>query len=170
MGTGDGPEGAGVTGQRGPAPARFQALVLADGPGARIELPFDPHVLWGRRERHHVAGSVAGHPWRGPLREAAGRSSVALGPAWLRDNPLAPGSSVEVVLTPEGPQPEDIGPDFSAALRAEPTALAFFLGLPSFYRRNYARWIGSAKRAPTRAARIAEAIRLLRAGQRQAQG
>ena len=75
---------------------------------------------------------------------------------------------MEVVLTPEGPQPEDIGPDFAAALRAEPGALAFFLGLPSFYRRNYARWIGTAKRAPTRAARIAEAIRLLRAGQRQA--
>ena len=50
----------------------------------------------------------------------------------------------------------------------EPAALGFFLGLPTFYRRNYARWIGGAKRAPTRAARIAEAIRLWRAGQRQA--
>ncbi len=75
---------------------------------------------------------------------------------------------MEVVLAPEGPQAEDIGPDFAAALGAEPAALGFFLGLPTFYRRNYARWIGGAKRAPTRAARIAEAIRLWRAGQRQA--
>ena len=36
-----------------------------------------------------------------------------------------------------------------------------------FYRRNYVRWIESAKRPETRAARIADTVALLKAGKRQ---
>ena len=44
----------------------------------------------------------------------------------------------------------------------------FFDGLASFYRKNYLRWIDATKRRPeVRAERIAEFVRLLKAGQKQ---
>ena len=53
------------------------------------------------------------------------------------------------------------------AMRVEPQAKQFFDSLPTFYRNNYMRWINSAKRPPTRAARIAEMMELLKAGKRE---
>lgn len=50
---------------------------------------------------------------------------------------------------------------------AEPEAKAFFDSLATFYRKNYIRWIESAKRPETRGARIAEMVTLLKAGQKQ---
>jgi uncharacterized protein YdeI (YjbR/CyaY-like superfamily) len=52
-----------------------------------------------------------------------------------------------------------------AALTAEPEAAAFFDALAQFYRRAYLRWIDATKRRPDeRASRIAEVVRLCKAG------
>jgi hypothetical protein len=61
------------------------------------------------------------------------------------------------VFAPEGPQRDDLAPDFAAALEAEPEAGEFFDSLAQFYRKAYLRWIYATKRSPeTRAARISE--------------
>jgi uncharacterized protein YdeI (YjbR/CyaY-like superfamily) len=74
---------------------------------------------------------------------------------------------VEVVLEPEGPQRQDLAPDVAATLEAEPEAAAFFDSLAQFYTRAYLRWIDATKRRPQlRAARIAEMVELLKAGQK----
>ena len=80
---------------------------------------------------------------------------------------LAAGDTVRVELSPEGPQLDRMPPDVAAALAAEPRARAFFEGLATFYRKNFMRWIESAKRPETRANRIAEMVRLLKAGKRE---
>ena len=72
-----------------------------------------------------------------------------------------------VMLQPEGPQADALEPDLAAALADAPDARVFFTSLPTFYRKNFVRWILSAKQPQTRAARIAEWVRLLRAGQRE---
>lgn len=92
---------------------------------------------------------------------------LSLGAAWRRDNQIEAGAKVEVVLSPDGPQSESLASDVASALEAEPEAKAFFDGLATFYRKNYVRWIESAKRAETRSARIAETVKLLKAGQKQ---
>jgi uncharacterized protein YdeI (YjbR/CyaY-like superfamily) len=74
---------------------------------------------------------------------------------------------VEVVLLPEGPQSGALAPDITTALQAEPAAGKFFDSLPTFYRKNYMRWIDSAKRAETRATRIREMVQLLKEGKRE---
>jgi uncharacterized protein YdeI (YjbR/CyaY-like superfamily) len=75
------------------------------------------------------------------------------------------GDMVTVELSPEGPQRLDLAPDIVAALSAEPEAAAFFDALAQFYRRAYLRWIDATKRRPDeRAARIAEVVRLCKAG------
>lgn len=92
---------------------------------------------------------------------------VLTGPAWLRDTGLEAGTEVEVVLMPEGPQSGALAPDITSALLSEPVAAKFFDSLPTFYRKNYMRWVDSAKRAETRAARIREMVQLLREGKRE---
>ncbi len=72
------------------------------------------------------------------------------------------------MLTPEGPQRDDLAPDIAAALDAEPAAAAMFDSLAQFYRRAYLRWIDGTKRRPdVRAARIAEMVELLKAGHKE---
>jgi hypothetical protein len=146
---------------------QFQATLVKSGTGAYFVIPFDPDVVWGAKERHYVAGSIAGHRFRGCLDPGATPCIHAIGPAWLRDNDLGDGVDLEVVMAPEGHQIETIAPDIAAALVAAPPARAFFENVAPFYRNNYIRWIESAKRPETRRARIAELVKRLEAGEKQ---
>jgi uncharacterized protein YdeI (YjbR/CyaY-like superfamily) len=63
----------------------------------------------------------------------------------------------------------EIPPDLQASLDANPTALRNFEAFPRSAKRAILEWIVNAKRAETRASRIAECVRLaaenVRAGQ-----
>ena len=152
---------------------RFTTTLDRSDNRASVTLPFDPNAVWGARERHHVTGTVHGRNFRGCLEAVGGRYLLSLGPAWLRafdaeeGEGIGEGESVEVVLMPEGPQVDTLDPDMADALRAEPDARAFFESLPTFYRNNFVRRIGEAKRPETRARRIAEMMELLRAGKKE---
>jgi hypothetical protein len=145
---------------------RFTATITRSRTKAYVVLPFDPNEAWGAKSRHYVKGSIGGCVIRGVLLFDGNDFVLSLGPAWLRDNPVQQGAArpVEVMLTPDGPQPEALAPDIAAALEAEPQARAFFNSIAPFYRKNYIRWIETAKRAETRAARIRETVIALRAG------
>lgn len=146
---------------------RFKSIVAKAGARALVPLPFNPDEVWGTKPRHYVTGSVNGHTVRGLLFSDGTQFFLPLGAAWRRDSGIEVGSQAEVELTPEGPQGEQLAPDIEAALEAEPEARAFFEGLATFYRKNFVRWIESAKRPTTRSVRIQEMIGLLRAGERQ---
>jgi hypothetical protein len=137
---------------------------------AWITLPFDANSVWGVKTRHLVSGTVAGERFRGAIETIEGAPTLCLLPAWLRDNPVRPGDTVEVSLTPEGPQrtAADMDPDIAAALNANPAAATFFDSIAQFYRKAYLTWIASTKGRPEeRARRIAEVISLLKSGQKQ---
>jgi hypothetical protein len=146
---------------------RFQTTVAQSGDRTYLVIPFDPNDVWGVKQRHYVTGSIDGCTIRGSIDAEAPPYFLPLGPAWLRDNGVVAGAKVEVVLAPEGPQSDTLSPDIAAALAAEQDAQAFFDSLATFYRKNFVRWIESAKRPETRRARIAEMIRMLNAGQKQ---
>jgi len=148
-------------------PRRFKGSITKSGNRAIIAIPFDPDDAWGPNEQHHINGSVNGCDVRGRLESDGTQFFLALGPAWRRDNGLDVGAKVDVVLQPEGPQSGELSPDVSAALEAEPEAQAFFDSLASFYRKNFIRWIESAKRPETRAARIAQMVAALKSRQRE---
>jgi hypothetical protein len=137
------------------------------GGGIAIRLPFDPSAAWGERERYDVTGTIDGHKVRGKLTSRAGRHVLELGPAWFRDATVLVGSPIKVLLAPEGPQLGAMAEDIAAALDAEPTARHFFESLATFYRKNFMRWIESAKRPETRAKRIAETVATLKSGKRE---
>lgn len=146
---------------------RFKTSVIQSENRTYVVIPFDPNEVWGEKERHYVAGSIGGHPFRGCLDFYGNRVALPLGPAWVRDNELADGESVEVVMSPEGHQIDNVSPDVAASLTADPEARAFFESVAPFYRNNYIRWIEDAKRPETRSKRIAETVELLRAGKKQ---
>ncbi len=147
----------------------FTATVTVLNGKVVIVLPFDPNTTWSPKERHHVNGTIDEHSLRGPLIYAEGddRYYFVLGLAFLRDTKIEPGRQVLVTLAPEGPLQSNAAPDIAAAFSTAPAALTFFEALPTFYRKNYMRWIDSAKRPATRAARIAEMIVLLKDGKRE---
>lgn len=152
-----------------PTAREFTTTVRAWPDGrAYIEVPFDPAEAWGRKERHHVRGSVNENRWRGPLDELAGGKWVlSLGPAWRRDAGIGPGDEVTVVLEAEGPQRDSLPPDLAAALEADPEAGAFFDALATFYRKGYLRWLeGAARRPAVREERVRELVALLKAGKK----
>lgn len=132
-----------------------------------LQIPFDPNEVWGERDRHSVAGTVKGRTIRGALVQIEEFWGLPAGPVWMRDNRFAVGDEVEVELCPEGPQLDTIGADFAAALESNPAAKSFFEALPTFHRKNYLRWIDSAKRPETRARRIQEAAVQLEMGVRR---
>jgi hypothetical protein len=146
---------------------RFQSVIAKSGTRTFIPIPFNPNDVWGIKGRHHISGTVNGYRVRGSLGSDGTQYFLPLGAAWRRDCGLEAGAKVEVVLSPEGPQSESLSPDVSRALDAEPKAKAFFESLATFYRNTYIKWIESAKRSETRAARISEMIELLKAEKKQ---
>lgn len=145
----------------------FKTVIAKSGTRTFIPIPFNPNDLWGVKQRHHIRGTVNGHGVRGSLGSDGKQYFLPLGAAWRHGCGLEAGAKVEVVLTPEGPQSESLSPDVSTALEAEPQAKAFFESLATFYRNTYIKWIESAKRPETRAARISEMVKQLKAGKKQ---
>ena len=141
---------------------RFCTTIAGSCGKAHIALPFNPDEEWGRRARHDLTGSIGGHAYRGKVQVTETGTILSLGPAWRRDNGVAIGDDVEVVLRPEGPQVSEMEPDIPAAFEADPKARAAFEGSRTHCRKNHLRWIGEARRPETRARRIAEMMAMLR--------
>ena len=148
-------------------PQTFITKVHKEGSFVFIPLPFLPREVWGLRPRYHVSGTVNGCTIRGCLGAQGSEYFLRLGAAWIRDNGIGSGTEVTVCLAPEGPQASELSLDLTRALSNNKAAKAFFDGLPTFYRKNYIRWIEAAKRPDTRAKRISEMVALLAAGKRE---
>ena len=146
---------------------RFKTTIAKAGSRTSIAIPFNPNEVWGVKQRHHITGTVNGCRVRGSLGSDGSQYFLPIGAAWRRDNGVEPGTEVEVVLTPEGPQSNTLAPDILAAFDQEPAARTFFESLATFYRNGYIRWIEGAKRPETRSARITEMLSLLKAGKKQ---
>ena len=148
---------------------RFTTMVTTDQRGrVMVPLGFDPDAAWGTKTAHRVHGAVNGMGVRAVVEPLDDGHGIFLGSAWRRGCGIDAGDRVDVVLTPEGPQRDDLAPDVAAALEASPEAGAFFDSLAQYYRKAYLRWIDATKRRPdVRAERIAEMVGLLEAGRKE---
>jgi hypothetical protein len=148
------------------ATRKFKAIV-EEGPkgSAWLPLPFDPDEAWGEKPRHHVSGTIDGKNVRAIITSDNGGRGLRLTPMWRRDCGVTVGARVSVELWPEGPQQAELASDILAAFAKTPKAAAFFDDLAQFYRKAYLRWIDATKKKPEeRARRIAEVVKLLKAG------
>jgi hypothetical protein len=145
---------------------KFSTPLLVIDKWVGVPVPFDPNEAWGQKDRHDVTGTINGFSVRGPLTAVRDGYALTLGPRWREDAGITEGMLVTAELTPEGPQLDNISLDIAGALKDEPSAQTFFLSIPTFYRKNYIRWIEDAKRPETRATRIKEMVQLLASGNR----
>lgn len=145
----------------------FDAVVQSEGKFTFVAIPFSPRAIWGAKPRYYVAGTINEISVRGTLGALGQNYFLRLGAAWMRDSGIEIGANVSVRLSLEGPQEDNIAPDIAKALSDNGKAKEFFDGLPTFYRKNYIRWIESAKREETRLRRIGEMIQLLDEGKRE---
>lgn len=150
-----------------PIQKSFDAIIQKEGSFTFIAIPFSPREVWGAKPRYYVTGMINGVSVRGTLGVLGQDYFLRLGAAWIRDSGIEPGGNVSVCLSLEGPQENNIASDIAKALSDNNKAKIFFDGLPTFYRKNFIRWIESAKREETRVKRTNEMIKLLEEGKRE---
>lgn len=112
--------------------------------------PRKPRSTWSKVNKERLARLEAAgliHP--------AGQSKIDAAKA---DGSWTALDAVEALIVP---------PDFQRALRSDPSASKNFHALTPGVRKRYLYWIASAKRPQTRAARIAKAVTLARAGSKE---
>ncbi len=146
---------------------RFRATVSASerGGGRWVEVPFDPREAFGDA-RPPVVGSVNGAQYRSRLAVYGGHTYLGL-TRELRDaTGIEIGDQIDVVLRRDDePRRVAVPAELVAALTcAEPEIRARFDDLAFTHRREYAQWVGEAKRSETRERRAARAVEMLRDG------
>jgi hypothetical protein len=143
-----------------PKPAatiRFEAKLAKSGSATLLPLPksVDGKV---------VEGTANGFPFRAPHESGNLRISAAL----LKAIGASAGDTVPVELTRIGDEPEvKVPTDLTKALDANPEAKAVWVDVTPMARREWVRWIASAKQEETRKRRIEVGIDKLTGGMRR---
>jgi bifunctional DNA-binding transcriptional regulator/antitoxin component of YhaV-PrlF toxin-antitoxin module len=147
-------------------PQRFTATLEASdrGGGRWLVVPFDARKVFGQA-RPPVRGTVNGTPVRGRLAVYGGTTYLGLRREIREAAGIDVGDDVEVVLElDDAPREVEVPAELEAALDADAQLRAAFDALAFTHRREYAEWVGEAKRQPTRDARAAKAAQMLRDG------
>ena len=146
----------------------FEVILVAveRGPGCGIRLPFDPKAEFGRG-RAPVAVTVDDHaPFRTTTMSYGGVSWIGLRQDQQVAFGVGVGDRVRVTIARDDlPREVNVPDELADALRDAPDAMARFERLSYTHRKEYARWVGEAKRQPTRDARAANAVEMLRRGE-----
>lgn len=137
------------------------------GGGHAAPLPFDPKAVFGQA-RPPVKVTVAGHePFPTRIMIYGGVAWIGFRKAQLAELDLHVGETVDLVVElDEEPRPDDLPSELAETLAADPAARSAYDALSATHRKEYARWVGEAKQAATRATRAAKAIRMLNEGAR----
>jgi hypothetical protein len=138
------------------------AIVVNDGGGAWVEVPGEVVAALGGGGRIPVVASFDGVGYRGSIASMGG--CMALGVLKSIRSELGKGDGDAVTVTVErdtGERVVEVPEDLAAAL-AEAGLREAFDGLSYSHRREHVNAINDAKKAETRARRIAKALEMLR--------
>jgi hypothetical protein len=144
---------------------RFQGRLEAGrGGGALVVLPPDVLTELGGGHRFRVTGVLNGVEFASStMPMGGGRVCLGLHKATRLAAGVAIGDLIEVsVERDDRPREVSVPAALAAALAADPSAGAAFERLSFSHRREYAEWVAEAKRAETRARRVAQTIERLR--------
>ena len=103
-----------------------------------------------------------GDPFRTTVAVYAGVAWVGLRKDQQASMGVRPGDTVVVQVERDGaPREVAVPPELGQALADSPAATEVFHGLSYTHRKEYARWVGEAKREQTRLTRATRAVRML---------
>jgi hypothetical protein len=147
---------------------RFRATVELGGKTATgIAVPEDVVAALGEGKRPPVLVSIGGHTYRTTVARMGGRFLVPLSAENRTAAGVAAGDQVEVDIEPDtAPREVEVPADLAEALGGDDAARASFDAMSYTHRKEWVRWVTEAKKAETRAARLATTIESLREGKR----
>ena len=147
---------------------RFRAKVELNGKTATgIEVPEEVVAGLGQGQRPPVRVSIGGHSYRTTVARMHGRFLIPLSAENRAAARVAAGQQVDVDLEADAePREVHTPPDLAAALMRDETARAAFDRLSFTHRKEWVRWVEEAKKAETRAGRIAKTVQSLHDGKR----
>lgn len=150
------------------APQKFRAVIqAASNGGTYIDIPFDVEQVYGKK-RVKVKALIEGLPYRGSLVRMGSPCHILGILKEIREQAgKQVGDEIEVILEEDTePRLVTVPPDLLAALQADPAAEGFFQKLAYTHQKEYVAWIEEARRAETRADRLARVLEMLKQGKR----
>ncbi len=127
-----------------------------------IVVPLDARERWGEA-RPRVVATINGHEYRQRLAVYGGETVLGLTNAFRKAAGIIVGDTVEVALERDDtPREVIVPPELDAALRTDAAARATYDALSFTHRREYAEWVGEAKKPETRERRAATTLERLR--------
>jgi hypothetical protein len=147
---------------------KFRATVELGGKTATgIEVPEDVVAALGSGSRPAVTVTVGGHSYRTTVARMGGRFLVPLSAENRTAAGVAAGDEVDVGIEPDtAPREVEVPADLADALAHDDAARVTFDGLSFTHRKEWVRWVEEAKKAETRATRLAKTVESLREGKR----
>src|SRR3954447_2534024 len=131
---------------------RLTATLVPRGPAAAVVLEGEQVAAVGEgAKRFPVVAMVNGYTWRTTVTRMRGEFLLGLNRAVRREAGVEAGDTVEVRLELDtAPREVEVPEAFANALAKDAEAWAAFDRLAYTHRKEYARWIGEAKREETR--------------------
>ncbi|MEO5925261.1 MAG: YdeI/OmpD-associated family protein [Bryobacteraceae bacterium] len=142
----------------------FKAVIQEGrGGGAFAEVPFDVEEVFGEK-RPQVKATMEGESFVWRLIKMGGPHHIVGVPKGIRVKAGKNiGDTIEITVEADNSRPEVVVPtDLEAAFVGEDEAKEFFDGMAYTHRKEYVRWIESAKREETRVRRVEKAILMLK--------
>jgi len=145
---------------------RFTTVVELGGKTATgLVVPDAVVEALGAGGRPPVTVTLGGHRYRSTVASRGGRYLVPLSAENRAAAGVAAGDEVDVdIALDDAPREVTVPDDLAAAL--DPKTRAIFDALSYTHRKEWVRWVEEAKKADTRATRIAKTVDGLRAGQK----
>jgi Bacteriocin-protection, YdeI or OmpD-Associated/Domain of unknown function (DUF1905) len=151
-----------------PRSVQFATELASFGNNTGIVVPAELIEQLGAGKRPPVEVDLGGYRYRSTVGVMGGQHLVSVSAAIRNETGLAGGDTVTVTLTlDESPRPVVVPDDFKDALRAVPSAEAFFSGLSNSLQRYHVDQVTTAKSPDTRRRRIDKAVALFLAGKKR---
>lgn len=138
------------------------------GPATAIELTPEQVDQLGGGRRAAVRVTVGERSARLRVAVMGGRIVIGLSKATRAELGVDLGDTVTAVVSlDESPREVEVPAELAAALEGDRTAYEMFGALAYTHRKEYAVWVGEAKRPETRVRRAAQAVEMIRSGERR---
>jgi hypothetical protein len=149
-----------------PKTLKLTAPLEPHGPAGAFLLTDDQVAAIGEgKKAFPVRVAVNGHTLRLRLSRMKGLNLIGLAKAVRERAALELGASYEVEISADDAERTvEVPAELAAALAADPAAEQAFTALAHSHRKEFARWVGEAKREATRADRVAKTVEMVRAG------
>jgi hypothetical protein len=140
-------------------------LVLSGKTATGIEVPAAVVEALSSGKRPAVQVTFNGYTYRTTVAPMAGSFWIPVSAEIRAASGAKAGDTLDVAIELDTqPREVSVPADLAEALSANPSAKGFFEGLSYSHKRAYVLWIEEAKKAETRAARVAKASEMLNEG------